>query len=258
MAGETKVKRITAGLIFSWIFGVLFVFGGIGVIGAGSYLLGILIVLCAALIIPTTNTYTSEKFHFEVSGGIKWILAILILIFMVVGMSHSNVSKDGISPINNNADAQQAVAPSNAAATAKLYGLGDRFVAGDFTWTITDVTTTSQIGQDLGGTFFGEKASGIFVVLDVEVENTGNKADYLSDSYIQLIDDQGREFSPTTMAAVYLKPEGSALVFEQLNPGITKTGKIVYDVPKGLKVANVKVQSSLLTSEYYTVRINIP
>lgn len=120
------------------------------------------------------------------------------------------------------------------------------------------MTTTSEIGQDVGGTFIGEKADGVFVVVSVEVENTGTRANYLSDSYIKLIDDQNREFSPTTWAAIYLKPEGSALAFEQLNPGIIKKGKIVYDVPKGLKVANVKVTSSLFTSEYYTVRINIP
>jgi hypothetical protein len=131
-------------------------------------------------------------------------------------------------------------------------------IAGDFTWTITDVTTTSEIGQSYGDTFLGEKANGVFVILDVKVENTGKTAKYLSDSYIKLIDDQDREFTASTMDAIYLKPEGSALMFEQLNPGIVKTGKIVYDVPKGLKVANVKVTSSLFTTEQYTVKINIP
>jgi hypothetical protein len=168
------------------------------------------------------------------------------------------VSTNNAVPTNNAAGKQQAVAPSNAANMAKTYQLGDSFVAGDFTWKITDVTTALEIGQDLGGTFFGQKADGVFVIVSVEVENTGNKANYLSDSFITLIDDHNREFSPTTVAAIYLKPTGSALSFEQLNPGIIKKGKIVYDVPKGLKVANVKVKSSLFTSEYYAVRINIP
>ena len=104
----------------------------------------------------------------------------------------------------------------------------------------------------------GEKADGVYVILGVEVTNTGNSAQYLTDSLIKLVDDQNREYSASTAAAMYLQPQGSALLFEQVNPGITKVGQIVYDVPPGLKVANVKITSSLFTSETYTVRINIP
>lgn len=101
-----EVKRITAGLIFSWIFGVLFVFGGLGVIVNGAYVWGILIILCALLIIPATNKFTSEKFHFEVSGGVKWLLVILILIFMGVGMSQSKGPTNNAAPSNNAGDDQ--------------------------------------------------------------------------------------------------------------------------------------------------------
>lgn len=262
MAEKTKeVKKITVGLIFSWIFGVLFFFAGLGMIAQGSIFLGLLIMICALFILPIINKVTKEKMNFEISGGVKWVLVIVILILIAIAASSnkdgssssSNNNQQDVSSQNNN---QEAIVPSNP--KTQTYGLGDSFVAGDFTWTITDVSTTSEIGQDYGGTFLGEKANGVFVILTVKVENTGKTANYLSDSYIKLIDEQGREFSASTMAAIYLKPEGSALAFEQLNPGIIKTGKIVYDVPNGLKVANVKVTSSLFTSEYYTVRINIP
>ena len=109
----------------------------------------------------------------------------------------------------------------------KTYAIGDEVVAGDFTWKITKVSTATEIGEYALGNFMGEKADGVFVILDVEVENTGKSAQYLTDSFIKLVDDQNREFSPNTVAAIYLKPQGSALVFEQINPGITKKGKIV-------------------------------
>jgi len=260
MAEKSKeVKKITAGLIFSWIFGVLFFFAGLGVIIQGSIVMGLLVMLCSILIIPLTNKITKEKMNFEISGGVKWILVILVFVFIAIGASQGNKNATNTAnPTQNTASNQQAITPSNSNPTPKNYGLGDSFVAGDFTWKITDVTTASEIGQDLGGTFLGEKANGIFVILSVEVENTGKTAKYLSDSYIKLVDDQSREFSASTVAAIYLKPEGSALMFEQINPGIIKKGKLVYDVPTGLKVANVKVTSSLFTSEYYTVKINIP
>ena len=139
----------------------------------------------------------------------------------------------------------------------KTYSLGEIIPAGDFKWKITKVSTAKEIGQDLAGSFFGEKADGIFVILNVEVENIGNSAEYLTDSYIKLIDTQGREFSPNTLAAIYLKPDGSALAFEQVNPGLTKKGKIVYDVPENVKSFNVKITSSLFSSEVYNVEITI-
>ena len=101
----------------------------------------------------------------------------------------------------------------------------------------------------------GKKADGIFVILDVEVTNNGKSAQYLMDSFVKLVDNQGREFSPDTGAAVWLKPEGSALMFEQINPGIIKKGKIVYDVPQNLRVANLKIASNLIESSVYDVKL---
>ena len=135
------------------------------------------------------------------------------------------------------------------------FNVGDEFVVGDFKWKITGFEKKSEIGEDLMGTFMGEKADGEFLIVSVEVENVGKSAQYLMDSFVKLIDNQDREFSPDTMAAIYLKPQGSALMFETINPGIVKKGKIVYDVPVGLKVANVKISSSLAESSFYQVKL---
>ncbi len=184
-----------------------------------------------------------------------WAIVLFIFIGLAIIGSISSGNKSSTSSTPDKVVNQEAITPTQ---NTKTYGLGDSLVAGDFTWKIIGVSTTTEIGQTIGDNFFGEKANGIFVILDVEVENTGKSAKYLSDSYIKLIDDQSREFSASTIAAIYLKPEGSALVFTQLNPGIVKKGKIVYDVPTGLKVANVKITSSLFTTESYLVKINIP
>ncbi len=139
----------------------------------------------------------------------------------------------------------------------KEYLLGDEIQAGDFKWKITNPTTTPEIGEYAFDSLIGKEANGIFLILDIEVENIGKKPKYLTDSYIRLIDEQNREFAPDTVAAIYLKPQGSALIFDQLNPGVTKKGKIVFDVPTGLKVANIKIKSSSLTTETYSVKIAV-
>ena len=135
-----------------------------------------------------------------------------------------------------------------------LFRLGEEIFAGEFKWKITKMTKKKEIGQDLAGNFFGAKADGEFIILDVEVENIGNSANILSDSFIKLIDDQGREFSSNPSAAFYLD-HNSVLLFNTLNPGITKEGKVVFDVPVGLSVVDVKIYDSLATSSFYTVKL---
>ncbi|MBU2633696.1 MAG: hypothetical protein KJ674_00470 [Nanoarchaeota archaeon] len=85
-----KIKKITLGFILSWIFGILFLFTGMGVIGQGSVVYGILIILFSAMIIPYFNKIASEKLHFEISGGIKFALVILIIICIGLSISASN------------------------------------------------------------------------------------------------------------------------------------------------------------------------
>jgi hypothetical protein len=153
-------------------------------------------------------------------------------------------------------------APSSAEEVAKEeppipkeFEIGEDITAGDFKWKITGFSKKKEIGEYFADTFLGEKADGVFIIMDVEVENTGKSAQYLTDAFVKLVDGQGREFSANTVAAIYLKPQGSALVFETINPGIVKKGKIVFDVPEGLEVVDVRISDSLLKQTFYSVKL---
>ncbi len=162
----------------------------------------------------------------------------------------NSVKKEASSPSKSN---EEIVAEQPK--PQQEFKLGDKIIVSDFTWKITKMTKLEAIGEDIGGTFFGKEASGEFLIIDVEVENTGKSAEYLMDSFIKLVDDQEREFSPDTGAAFFLKPSGSALMFELVNPGIVKKGKIVFDVPKGLKVVNARISDNFISSSFYTIKL---
>lgn len=177
-----------------------------------------------------------------------------ITLFIIIGLSIvGNLFGNDNSNNQNNTNTQNVPVVQET----KIYSVGDELKAGDFNWKITGFSKTEIIGEYLYDNLLGEKADGIFLIIDVEITNNGNSAKYLSDSFIKLIDEQNREFSATSSAAIYLKPQGSALIFEQINPGITKKGKVVFDVPKTIKVANIKITSNLLTSNNYNVKLEI-
>ena len=126
-----EVKKITAGLIFSWIFGILFLFGGMGVIAQGSLFSGIVIMLCSAMIIPYFNKIAEEKFNFRISGGIKFILIIVIFVFMGIGMS-------GNTDINNpNKNIQDSGDANSIPKEGKIqtYSLNEKIALDNFEYT---------------------------------------------------------------------------------------------------------------------------
>jgi len=195
-------------------------------------------------------------------------LKVICLIFVVsavlsaLGVFDSSPRSE-VVPLQTNERASSPTQNTNPIIAApkpvevKTYAIGDSFQAGDFNWQITKVTTASQIGEEFSGALLGKKADGIFLIVSVEIENTGSSAKLLSNSFMRLVDDRGREFSPDAGAAIWLKPQGSALMFEQINPGIVKKGKIVFDVPVGLKVANIRISSNLMQDSISNVRLII-
>jgi len=184
--------------------------------------------------------------------NMKKYFLLLLLLILVSGCSETVDKAEEISEeeVELEVDQEEAVKTEEKV-------LGESFVAGDFTWKITGVETATKVGSGNDDWFIGEEADGIFLIISVEVENTGKKSAYLSDSYLTLVDDQDREFSADSMAAIYLDDD-SALSFEEINPGIKKKGKIVFDVPPELSIANIRIQSSLFETEFYNVKIDIP
>lgn len=230
-AEEKKIKKITLGIVLSWIFGAIFLISGFNFLFSGVIIGGVALIFASIILFPPTDKFIKEKWKFQISGGLKIVLVIILFIIYAASLATSNYNH----PNNNLQTGQNLNKNINAQTEIKEYHLGDEVSVGDFKWKIIDMTTATELGDDIMGNFYGQKADGIFVIFDVEVENIGSSAEYLTDSYVKIIDDQNREFSPDSTAAFYLKPEGSALVFDQINPGITKKGKIVYDVPENLK-----------------------
>lgn len=124
MVEHKEIKRITAGFIFSWIFGVLFLIMGVGIIGQGSYFGGILIVLCSVMIIPYFNKLIRDKFNLEISGGIKFLLVIAIFILMGFSMANLSSSTETIvkptENINSPQNVQDSQAPQTTATNQKV------------------------------------------------------------------------------------------------------------------------------------------
>lgn len=118
MSKHKEEKKITsgqaAGIALSWIFGILFLLAGIGVLIQGNYILGILIILCSVIIIPFFSELLTKKLNFKIPGWVKIMLAVLIIIFItLVPTSPSNKTTQNTTQFNQSVTTNKILPYSN-------------------------------------------------------------------------------------------------------------------------------------------------
>jgi len=259
---QKEVKKITLGGVLKWIFGIIFVLAGLGAFTSSSFVAGSTMLIMGAVLLPPVNKLFREKMNFELSRGIK--IAIIFIGFVIVGMtantdttidnSQANVNNKINTPAETQ-DSNQKIQQETKAPKPQVYYPGDRVEVGNFAYTVNSYYTTDKIGRDLMGTFMGEKADGIFLVVDVTIENIGKESKTIWASNIKVVDDQKRTFEHDTAAEFYLEND-QKFIFEQLQPGLPKTGKIVFDVPKDIRGVLQISADSMWSDEVKYISLN--
>ena len=179
-------------------------------------------------------------------------LGVLVALVVVVGVA-SGGSDDQAPAAGPQADAsatgegdaaaeqtaeQPAGASADPAADAPV-GIGTPVRDGKFEFTVTSVEPgVTRVGSDL----LGQDAQGQYVLVHLTVANIGTEAQFFSDSSQKAFDAQGRQFSADSTAAVYL--DGNDTLLNQINPGNTVTGTVVFDVPADATLTRLELHDS--------------
>ena len=87
----TPSKKISVGLILSWIFGVLFALTGI-VSVFSEPIPGLVMLIMAAVLLPPVTKLVDQKWKFHLSSGMKIVVIIIGLIIFGATIDTSNVS----------------------------------------------------------------------------------------------------------------------------------------------------------------------
>lgn len=108
MSETQSSKKISVGLVLSWIFGVLF--GLTGIISVFSEPIpGIVMLAMATILLPPVNKLVDEKWKFHLSGGIKVVVIIVGLIIFGSTVDTSSTSKQPDSQPQIQQEQKQAV-----------------------------------------------------------------------------------------------------------------------------------------------------
>lgn len=105
---QTKeVKKVTLGLILGWGLGVLAAISGVTLLFSEP-LTGVLMLVLSAVLLPPANKFVADKFNFSISGGLKFILVVVLLGVIGATMSTDSNSNTSIVPNSEQADEVEA------------------------------------------------------------------------------------------------------------------------------------------------------
>lgn len=140
--------------------------------------------------------------------------------------------------------------PEASVATPEPAGIGTSVRDGDFEFVVQGVEAGKA---EIGGEYLSTKAQGQFVLVTVQVTNIGDKPGTFFGSNAKAVDSQGRGVSASTEAAIYLEDSNS--LYEEINPGNSVTGTIVFDVPTGTSLDSIQLHDSMF-SDGATVKLS--
>lgn len=149
---------------------------------------------------------------------VKWTFIVfiaLIIVAAIFGGGNNQETSTSTSVSNSN---------EKSSNTPQIYKIGEPVTVGERTYVVNRVSSASTIGDSI----LEEKASGIYLIVDLTIENIGKESGNFMTSDVTVYDEQDRKFQSATVLGLK-----NALVFDQIQPGLKKTGYVAFDVPPG-------------------------
>ncbi|GIH72620.1 DUF4352 domain-containing protein [Sphaerimonospora thailandensis] len=182
-----------------------------------------------------------------ISAGVLMGIIVLAAIFSGGGSggdsdTTTTATSNGTSAKPADKAADKAADKPKQADKPKTPGIGDLVKDGKFAFKVTKVEKgLSQVGEG----FMVSKAQGQYVLVHLNVKNIGDKAQMFTGSAQKLIDTQGRQFDADSGAAIGMKDSNAFL--NNINPGNTVNGIVLFDVPKDFKIKSIELHDSFFS-----------
>ncbi len=135
-----------------------------------------------------------------------------------------------------------ATPPANSAAAPAEAGMNTPVLDGQFQFTVTKVDCGHA---SVGTSPLDSTAQGQFCLISVAVKNIGESAQALDASAQKAFNPSGQEYSADAKASMFLKDSNT--FYNQINPGNTVKGTVVFDIPKDAKLASLELHDSVLS-----------
>lgn len=179
-----------------------------------------------------------------------WAGLVVLLIIIISASSSGGGSKPAATKTHADTTTQNSTKKNSTKKStqpkkktqAKTIGVGQPAKIDNVSFTVNKVTTQKQIKGDLQTA----KASGKFVILDVSVKNNKKKSITIDSSFFKINTSDGTSYDASSDGDVMMAmgSDMTDFLMKQINPGLKKSGKIVFDVPANLDLSKAVLHCS--------------
>ena len=130
------------------------------------------------------------------------------------------------APSAHNAAAQE----SKTEVKDKQPAIGEAFRLGDFTYVVKSVSTTDFVGNQFSSV--RPSPGGIFVIVDFQIKNEGNKTETVLTDDFKIEDSQSREYRTSSEVTTALAMSGGGnFMITEVQPGLSRRMKTGFEIP---------------------------
>lgn len=185
----------------------------------------------------------------------RWILSLGLLIVIVIAVAASGGGSSSSTESNNASSGGDSGSPSSSKSSSKQDGtsgsVGQKLTNAGTTYEVTSVKTADNVG----GSDFGAKASGTFVIVQLSLTNNKDETKTFSDSSAKVVTSDGKSYKSSSDATLFFG-DGS-LLLKEIQPDLTTRGKIAFDLPPSKLAGSKLVIEDLFGSGEITVDLGL-
>lgn len=156
----------------------------------------------------------------------RWWLVIVVALAIIAGLAGGGEAEDGgpkkvdSAASATDADSKKPGSKSNPIKVGETVELeGTRY-------TVKSAETSGTVGSE----FFEEKADGVFVVVELTIENKKDETKTFMSNAATFVGGNDKKYSTDDDGSIAAE---NSLMLEDMQPDVPKTGTLVYDVPQG-------------------------
>lgn len=129
-----------------------------------------------------------------------------------------------------------------------VIGIGDKIVVDDVHYVINEVTSAKNVGGE-----YGEEAKSQFTIINLTVQNEQDEAIEVDSDQFKLVSGD-RTYEASGSAGIYANKDYD-FFYTEVNPGVSLTGNIVFDIPADLKNLQLHIQNDFWGNETGVVHL---